>query len=84
MSGSVTKACRMWVVIGSGTPAMSASSVLQPAVAETTVPAFTCPRLVFTPVTRPLERSMPVTLVYGWISTPPRSAPRAKPHTTAS
>ena len=29
-------------------------------------------------------RSNPVTSVYGWISTPRRSAARAKPHTTAS
>ena len=31
-SGSVTNACRMFVVIGSGTPARSATSVDQPAV----------------------------------------------------
>jgi len=35
------------------------------------------PRLVRTPVTRPASRSIPVTSVYGWISTPARSAPRA-------
>ena len=32
LTGSVTHACRMCVVIGSGTPAMSEISVLQPAV----------------------------------------------------
>ena len=35
-------------------------------------------------VTFPLACSIPVTFVLGWISTPSRSAPRAKPHTTAS
>ena len=67
----------MCVVIGSGTPARSATSVDQPAVALTTMPVLMRPRVVSTPVTRPLERSMPVTSVYGWISTPCRSAPRA-------
>ena len=38
LTGSVTHACRMWVVIGSGTPAMSHSSVLQPAVQLMTWP----------------------------------------------
>src|SRR6267143_5177650 len=44
-SGSVTNACRMCVVIGSGTPARSATSVDHPAVALITVPALTSPRL---------------------------------------
>ncbi len=51
------------LVIGSGTPARSATSVDHPAVALITVPALISPRFVCTPVTRPLDRSMPVTLV---------------------
>jgi hypothetical protein len=82
--GSVTHAWRMWVVIGIGTPAMSEISVLQPAVQLRTAPAVTVPRFVLILVTRPFDRYMPRTTVSWWISTPPRSAPRAKPHTTAS
>jgi hypothetical protein len=74
----------MCVVIGMGTPAMPEMSELQPAVQLSTVPALIRPRFVRTPATRPFSRSMPVTSVYGWISAPPRSAPRASPHTTAS
>ena len=59
LTGSVTHAWRMWVVIGSGTPAMSQINVLQPAVRIRTVPALIVPRSVFTAVTRPLERSNP-------------------------
>ena len=46
--GSVTHACRMCVVIGSGTPAMSLMSVLQPAVQLRTWPALIVPRFVRT------------------------------------
>ena len=49
----------MWVVIGSGTPAMSEISVLQPAVALTTWPASTRPRFVCTAVMRPLDALEP-------------------------
>ena len=49
----------------------------QPAVAFTTVPARTAPRLVSTPVTLPLRRAMPVTSVKGCSSAPCLSAPRA-------
>ena len=63
---------------------MSQISVLQPAVQLSTVPALIVPRLVLTLVTRPFERSIPSTSVFWWISTPPWSAPRAKPQTTAS
>ena len=84
LTGSVTNAWRMCVVIGSGTPARSPTSVDQPAAALITVPHATSPRVVRTPVTRPPERSIPVTSVSGWISMPARSAPRAKPQTTAS
>ena len=59
------------MVIGSGTPAMSEISVLQPAVQLSTCPALIVPRLVFTFVMRPLERSSPSTLVFWWISAPP-------------
>jgi hypothetical protein len=62
-TGSVTNACRMWVVIGSRTPARSATSVDQPAVALTIVSQATSPLLVRTPVTRPLACSIPVTFV---------------------
>ena len=62
-SGSVTNACRMCVVIGSDTPARLATRVDQPAVALITIPASTSPRVVCTPVTRPFDRSMPVTSV---------------------
>ena len=48
----------------------------QPAVAFTTVPARTAPRLVSTPVTLPFRRAMPVTSVKGWSSAPSLSAPR--------
>ena len=71
-------------MIGNLTSARSQTSVDQPAVALTTASQAMLPRFVRTPVTRPFCRSMPVTSVYGWISTPPRSAPRAKPQTTAS
>jgi hypothetical protein len=53
----------MCVVTGSGTPARSHTCVLHPAVQLTTVSARTSPRVVLTPVTRPLERAMPVTSV---------------------
>ena len=72
------------MVIGSGTPAMSLISVHQPAVQLSTWPALIVPRLVFTRVTRPLERSIPSTSVFWWISAPPWSALRASPQTTAS
>ena len=61
-SGSVTNACRMWVVIGSSTPAIAAIVELQPAVALTTCPApILRPSLSVTPVARPFERSISVT-----------------------
>ena len=63
LSGSVTHACRMCVVIGSCTPAMSEISELHPAVQLSTVPALIRPRLVTTASTRPLVRSRPVTSV---------------------
>ena len=63
LTGSVTHACRMWVVIGRATPAMSHSSVLQPAVQLMTWPARMVPRLVRTASTRPLVRSRPRTSV---------------------
>ena len=76
----------MWVVIGSSMPAIAAIVELQPAVALTTCPALDRAAVarVRTPVARPFERSIPVTSVYGWISAPAASAPRAKPQTTAS
>ena len=54
----------MWVVIGSGTPAMSQISVLQPAVQFSTWPALIVPRLVITLVMRLPERSIPSTSVF--------------------
>ena len=72
------------MVIGRRTPARPQTSVDQPATALTTTPASTRPRFVCTAVTRPFACSIPVTSVYGWISTPARSAPRARPQTTAS
>ena len=51
------------MVIGSGTPAMSLISVLQPAVALTTWPHSIRPRFVFTAVMRSPDRSNPVTSV---------------------
>ena len=84
LSGSVTKAWRMWVVIGSRMSASPATSDDQPAVALTTCPHSTRPRVVSTAVIRSPSRSRPVTSVYGWISTPSRSAPRANAQTTAS
>ena len=48
-SGSVTKAWRMCVVIGSGTPARPATSDDQPAVALTTVPHAIFLAVVSTP-----------------------------------
>jgi hypothetical protein len=42
---------------------MSAISVLQPAVQLTTVSVRMSPRVVRTPLTRPFERSIPVTSV---------------------
>jgi hypothetical protein len=76
-SGSVTNAWRMWVVIGRRIPASPATSDDQPAVALMTWPHSTRPRFVSTAVMRSPSRSSPVTSVYGWISTPSRSAPRA-------
>ncbi len=46
LTGSVTNACRMWVVIGSRTPASPQTSVDQPATALTTTSASTRPRFV--------------------------------------
>ena len=43
---------------------MAARFEAQPAVAESTVPAETGPRVVRTPVTAPAATSMPVTSVY--------------------
>ena len=63
---------------------MSEISELQPAVQLRTTGVLISPRLVRTPVTLPFERLIPVTSVYGWISAPPLSAPRASPQTTAS
>ena len=73
-TGSVTHACRMCVVSGSGTPTMSQTRVLQPATQEITVSQLIVPRLVSTPVTLPFSTLMPVTSVYWWISTPILSA----------
>src|SRR6476661_4958207 len=84
LTGSVTQACRMCVVTGSGTPTMSQVSVLQPATQEMTVPQAIVPRLVSTPVTLPLSTLIPVTSVYWWISTPSLSASLPYPQTTAS
>ena len=53
----------MCVVIGIGTPAMSEISVLQPAVALTTTPASTRPRLVSDRGDAAVARSNPVTSV---------------------
>ena len=79
-SGSVTNACRMWVVIGSSIPAIAAMVELQPAVALTTCPApIVRPSRSVTPVARPFERSMPVTSVYGWISAPRVGGARQPP-----
>ena len=64
----------MWVVIGTSIPAIRPTSVDQPDVHEITVPAEMGPRFVSIPVTRPFWRVMPSTRVYGWISTPSRSA----------
>ena len=65
--------------------AMSAISVLQPAVQLRTTPVLMSPRVVRTPLTRPLARSMPGDLGVGVDLRARRaSAPRAKPHTTAS
>jgi hypothetical protein len=64
----------MWVVIGSGTPAMSHTSVLHPDTQEMTVLAEMSPRFVRTPRTRPPSTWMPSTRVYGWIATPALSA----------
>ena len=61
--GSVTQACRMCVVIGIGTPAMSEMSELQPAVQLSTTPALIVPRLVRTASMRPFVRSKPSTSV---------------------
>ena len=69
-TGSVTNACRMLVVIGSGSPAMSATMLDQPAVALTTTPAVTSPWFVFTPRMRSPSRMKPVTSVPWWISMP--------------
>src|SRR5437588_332949 len=55
LTGSVTHAWRMWVVIGTGTPAMAATSVLQPETHEITLPAEMVPRLVSTPTARPVH-----------------------------
>jgi len=63
LTGSVTKAWRMWVVIGRRTPARPVTSDDQPAVALTSVPQSIAPRFVRTPVTFPFERSIPVTSV---------------------
>ena len=52
-SGSVTNACRMCVVIGSRTPARPATSVDQPAVAQTTARTRCGRAVVSTAVTRP-------------------------------
>ena len=68
--GSVTQACRMCVVIGIGTPAMSLISVLQPAVQLSTCPARIVPRFVRTALTRPFTRSRPAPTTCG------RSSPR--------
>ena len=74
----------MWVVIGSRTPAMSDSSVDQPAVQLSTWPAAIVPRLVSTWVIRLPVRLSASTSVFWWISAPPASAERARPQTTAS
>ena len=47
-TGSVTKACRIDPVSGSGTPASAATGVDQPAVALRTTPAETSPWFVLT------------------------------------
>lgn len=70
--------------MGSSMPAMPAMVEPQPAVALSTFPALTKPRLVSAPCIRPSSTRSPVTSVSWWISTPRRSASRAYPQTTAS
>ena len=83
-TGSVTAACSGRVVMGSSTPAMAAISEDHPAVQLTTVRVAMSPLVVFTPVTRPSDTSMPVTSVPWWMWAPMALAPRAYPQTTAS
>ena len=63
LTGSVTHACRMCVVIGTSIPASRPTRVDQPDVHEITVPAEIRPRFVSMPVTRPFARVIPVTSV---------------------
>ena len=73
-TGSVTNACRIEPVIGSGTPAIAATGVDQPAVALRTMPHEMSPWFVLTPCTLPSRTSKPVTSTPWWISMPRRPA----------
>ncbi len=83
-TGSVTNACRMLVVIGSGSPARRATMLDQPAVALSTMPQAMSPCVVFTPCIRPPAISKPVTSTPWWISMSVLQTCFAKPQTTAS
>ncbi|KGW46752.1 hypothetical protein Y049_5881 [Burkholderia pseudomallei MSHR684] len=63
---------------------MSASVVVLPAATTATFFALMKPLTVSTPTTAPPSRRMPVTWQFWMMSTPARSAPRAKPQATAS
>ena len=71
-TGSVTKACRIEVVIGSRRPASFATGLDQPAVALRTTSQEMSPFVVRTPWHRPSRTSNPVTSTPWWMSIPAR------------
>ena len=71
-TGSVTKAWRIDVVMGSRRPDSFATTLDQPAVALSTTPHEMSPFVVRTPRHRPPETSKPVTSTPWWMSIPAR------------
>jgi hypothetical protein len=77
LTGSDTKACRLWHSIGSFSPAMAASLLEPPVAHRPTRSAPMSPLVVFTPTTLPPTILRPVTSQFWITSTPSASAARA-------